>query len=131
MSKSATPRRLPDNEAQAVLSRLRGSPIKLNDVATLIRGLHASEAVKQLTFNHRRISNDVLKCLKSAIANAENNHNLDVDNLYVAEAYVGKSMVMKRMRARARGRSARIMKPFSNLTIVVREEAFKDNGESA
>jgi large subunit ribosomal protein L22 len=122
MSKSATPRRLPDNEAQAVLSRLRGSPIKLNYVASLIRGLHASEAVKQLTFSNRRISNDVLKCLKSAIANAENNHNLDVDNLFVAEAYVGKSMVMKRMRARARGRSARILKPFSNLTIVVREE---------
>lgn len=122
MSKSATPRRLPDNEAQAVLSRLRGSPIKLNYVAMLIRGLSASEAVKQLTFNNRRISNDVLKCLKSAIANAENNHNLDVDNLYVAEAYVGKSMVMKRMRARARGRAARVLKPFSNLTIVVREE---------
>jgi large subunit ribosomal protein L22 len=131
MGKSATPRKLPDNEVKAVLSRLRGSPIKLNDVASLIRGLHASEAVKQLTFSNRRISNDVLKCLKSAIANAENNHNLDVDSLYVSEAYVGKSMVMKRMRARARGRSARIMKPFSNLTIVVREEAFKDNGESA
>lgn len=122
MSKSATPRRLADNEAKAVLSRLRGSPIKLNYVAALIRGLRASEAVKQLTFNNRRISNDVLKCLKSAIANAENNHNLDVDNLYVAEAYVGKSMVMKRMRARARGRAARVFKPFSNLTIVVREE---------
>ncbi|MCH2546812.1 MAG: 50S ribosomal protein L22 [Alphaproteobacteria bacterium] len=122
MGKSAQPRQLPDNEVKAVLSRLRGSPIKLNDVATLIRGLHASEAVKQLTFSNRRISNDVLKCLKSAIANAENNHNLDVDNLYVAEAYVGKSMVMKRMRARARGRAARILKPFSNLTIVVREE---------
>lgn len=131
MGKSATPRQLPDNEAKAVLSRLRGSPIKLNDVASLIRGLHAGEAVKQLTFNNRRISNDVLKCLKSAIANAENNHNLDVDNLYVAEAYVGKSMVMKRMRARARGRAARVLKPFSNLTIVVREEAYKDNGESA
>jgi large subunit ribosomal protein L22 len=130
MGKSATPRQLPDNEAKAVLSRLRGSPIKLNDVASLIRGLHAGEAVKQLTFNNRRISNDVLKCLKSAIANAENNHNLDVDNLYVAEAYVGKSMVMKRMRARARGRAARVLKPFSNLTIVVREEAYKD-GESA
>lgn len=130
MGKIASPRRLPDNEAKAVLSRLRGSPIKLNYVASLIRGMQASEAVKQLTFNNRRISNDVLKCLKSAIANAENNHNLDVDNLYVAEAYVGKSMVMKRMRARARGRAARVFKPFSNLTIVVREEAF-DNGESA
>lgn len=130
MGKSVSPRRLPDNEAKAVLSRLRGSPIKLNDVASLIRGMQAGEAVKQLTFNNRRISNDVLKCLKSAIANAENNHNLDVDNLYVAEAFVGKSMVMKRMRARARGRSARVFKPFSNLTIVVREEAF-DNGESA
>lgn len=130
MGKSASPRRLPDNEAKAVLSRLRGSPIKLNYVASLIRGMQAGEAVKQLTFNNRRISNDVLKCLKSAIANAENNHNLDVDNLYVAEAFVGKSMVMKRMRARARGRAARVFKPFSNLTIVVREEAF-DNGESA
>lgn len=122
MGKMAAPRRLADNEARAVLSQLRGSPIKLNYVAALIRGLSAAEAVKQLTFNNRRISNDVLKCLKSAIANAENNHNLDVDNLYVAEAYVGKSMVMKRMRARARGRAARIFKPFSNLTIVVREE---------
>lgn len=122
MGKSATQRQLPDNEAKAVLSRLRGSPIKLNDVATLIRGLRANEAVKQLTFSNRRISDDVLKCLKSAIANAENNHNLDVDNLYVVEAWVGKSMVMKRMRARARGRAARILKPFSNLTIIVREE---------
>lgn len=122
MGKAAAPRRLADNEARAVLSQLRGSPIKLNYVAALIRGLSAAEAVKQLTFSNRRISNDVLKCLKSAIANAENNHNLDVDNLYVAEAYVGKSLVMKRMRARARGRAARIFKPFSNLTIVVREE---------
>lgn len=122
MSKSATLRKEADNEAKAVLNSLRGSPIKLNYVAQLIRGLQAGEAVKQLTFSNRRIAKDVLKCLKSAIANAENNHNLDVDSLVVSEAFVGKGMVMKRMHTRGRGRSARIFKPFSNITIIVREE---------
>lgn len=122
MSKSATLRKEADNEAKSVLNGLRGSPIKLNYVAALIRGLRANEAVKQLTFSNRRISKDVLKCLKSAIANAENNHNLDVDSLYVTQAFVGKAMVLKRMSPRARGRSARIFKPYSNLTIIVSEE---------
>lgn len=122
MSKSATLRKEADNEAKAILNSLRGSPIKLNYVARLIRGLRAGEAVKQLTFSNRRIAKDVLKCLNSAIANAENNHNLDVDSLVVSEAFVGKGMVMKRMHTRARGRSARVFKPFSNLTIVVREQ---------
>lgn len=122
MGKRVNPRQLRETEAKAEVNRLRGSPIKLNYVARLIRGLKAGDALNQLAFSNRRISNDVHKCLKSAIANAENNHNLDVDNLIVAEAYVGKSLVMKRMHARARGRAARIHKPFSNLTIVVREE---------
>ncbi len=129
MGKSAKPRQLRDNEAKAVLNRLRTSPIKLNYVARLIRGLKAGDALNQLAFSNRRISQDVQKCLQSAIANAENNHNLDVDSLVVAEAYVGKSLMMKRMRARARGRAARIHKPFSNLTIVVRE--VQDEKEAA
>ena len=122
MSQKQNPRRLKDNEAQAILRNVRVSPIKLNQVATMIRGLSAGEALKQLTFSHRRIALDVKKTLQSAIANAENNHNLDVDNLIVSEAYVGKSMVMKRFRARARGRGAKILKPFSHLTVVVKEQ---------
>jgi large subunit ribosomal protein L22 len=110
-----------EKEAKAVLRNLRTSPIKLNQVARLIRGLPVSEALNQLAFSHRRIAVDVRKALQSAIANAENNHNLNVDDLVVKEAYVGNSMVMKRFRARARGRGARILKPFSHLTIVVRE----------
>ncbi|MGC2857084.1 50S ribosomal protein L22 [Novispirillum sp. DQ9] len=121
MGKTAAPRRLPDNEARAFAANLRTSPRKLNLVAASIRGMAAEKALAELTFNTRRISNDVRKVLQSAIANAENNHQLDVDRLYVAEAYVGKSMVMKRWRPRARGRVGRIEKPFSNLTIVVRE----------
>lgn len=121
MSKSATERRLSDKEAQAVLRNVRTSPIKLNYVARLIRGLPVNEALAQLTFNNRRISNDVKKTLQSAIANAENNHNLNIDNLIVSEAYVGKGVVMKRFSARARGRGARILKPFSHLTVVVKE----------
>ncbi|MBN67386.1 MAG: 50S ribosomal protein L22 [Rickettsiales bacterium] len=121
MGKPATQRRLADNQAQAVLRNLRVSPIKLNQVARSIRGLSAAEALKQLTFSQRRIALDVKKTLQSAIANAENNHNLDVDNLVVSEAYVGKSFTMKRFRARARGRGAKILKPFSHLTIVVQE----------
>ncbi|MFA7430171.1 MAG: 50S ribosomal protein L22 [Rhodospirillaceae bacterium] len=121
MGKTAAPRRLPDNEARAFAANLRTSPRKLNLVAASIRGMAAEKALAELTFNIRRISNDVRKVLQSAIANAENNHQLDVDRLYVAEAYVGKSMVMKRWRPRARGRVGKIEKPFSNLTIVVRE----------
>jgi large subunit ribosomal protein L22 len=121
MSQSANPRRLPETEAQAVLRNLRVSPRKLNLVAQLIRGKKASSALAELTFNHRRIANDVKKVLQSAIANAENNHQLDVDRLYVSQAFVGTAVVMKRFHARARGRGARIEKPFSHLTVIVRE----------
>ena len=122
MGKSAKPRALADTEAKAVLRNLRVSPQKLNLVASMIRGMDASKAVAALTFSRRRISNDVKKVVESAIANAENNHSLDVDSLYVKEAYVGKGLVMKRFRARARGRGARILKPFSHLTIIVKEK---------
>ena len=117
------PKAAAPKQAQAVLRALRTSPIKLNQVAALIRGLRAADAMAQLAFNQRRISNDVRKCLQSAIANAENNHGMDVDALVVSEAYVGKNLVMKRVHARARGRAARVMKPFSNLTIVLREQS--------
>jgi len=121
MGKPSAKRQLPDNEAKAVGRMIRTSPQKLNLVAQLIRGKKAERALSDLTFSRRRIANDVKKVLESAIANAENNHNLDVDSLFVAEAYVGKNLVMKRFRARAKGRAARIIKPFSQLTIVVRE----------
>ncbi len=121
MGKPARKRTLADNEARAYIRNLRSSPRKLNLVAQLIRGLNANEALVQLAFNRKRIAQDVRKALQSAIANAENNHNLDVDRLYIAEATVGKSFVMKRWHARARGRGAPIKKPFSNLTIIVRE----------
>jgi large subunit ribosomal protein L22 len=123
MGKAATPRALPDNEAKAVARMLRVSPQKLNLVAQLIRGKKVSTALADLEFSRKRIANEVRKCLESAIANAENNHNLDVDDLVVKEAYVGKALVLKRFHARARGRGARILKPFANLTIVVRETA--------
>lgn len=122
MSKPKTKRALADNEARVVLRNVRVSPIKLNYVAALIRGLPVSEALTQLTFSSRRISDDVKKALQSAVANAENNHNLNVDSLVVKEAYVGKSIVMKRFHARARGRGAKILKPYSHLTIVVKEQ---------
>ncbi len=121
MGKKATPRQRAENEAQAVCKMLRISPIKLNAVVSTIRGLKVEKALAELSFSKRRISKDVKKILQSAIANAENNHQLDVDQLYVAEAFVGKDLVMKRFRARARGRAGRINKPFSRLTIVVRE----------
>lgn len=121
MGKAATERRLDDSEAMAFVRAIRVSPQKLNLVAETIRGKKAAEAVNELAFSRRRIAGDVKKALESAIANAENNHQLDVDRLYVKEAFVGKSFVMKRFRARARGRGSRILKPFSNLTIVVRE----------
>ena len=121
MGKDKNPRRVADNEAMAKLRMLRTSPQKLNLVAQLIRGKKVEKALSDLTFSKKRIAEDVKKCLQSAIANAENNHNLDVDELIVAEAYVGKNLVMKRGRPRARGRFGRIMKPFSELTIKVRE----------
>jgi large subunit ribosomal protein L22 len=121
MSKQKKPRREADNEAKAVARLLRGSPRKLNLVAELIRGKDAGKALAELTFSKRRISGPVKRVLQAAIANAENNHQLDVDRLYVAEAWVGRGMVMKRFHARARGRGARILKPWANLTVVVRE----------
>src|SRR5690349_1337805 len=121
MGKPARARTLPDNEAKAIARMLRISPQKLNLVAQLIRGKKVATALADLQFSRKRIAKDVQKCLESAIANAENNHDLDVDDLIVAEAHVGKALVMKRFTPRGRGRSARIMKPFSHLTIVVRE----------
>src|SRR4051795_6910368 len=121
MGKAATPRALSDTEAQAVARMLRVSPQKLNLVAALIRGKKVSAALADLEFSRKRIARDVKKCLESAIANAENNHNLDVDDLVVAQAHVGKALVIKRFTPRGRGRVGRIMKPFSHLTIVVRQ----------
>ncbi|MGL4728629.1 MAG: 50S ribosomal protein L22 [Bosea sp. (in: a-proteobacteria)] len=121
MSKASTPRALSDKEAKAVARNLRVSPQKLNLVAQMIRGKKVASALADLEFSRKRISKDVRKCLESAIANAENNHDLDVDDLVVSQAFVGKSMVMKRFHARARGRGARILKPFANITIIVRE----------
>lgn len=126
MGKEKNPRRVADNEAMAVARMLRTSPQKLNLVAGLIRGKKVDKALADLTFSKRRISGAVKKCLESAIANAENNHGLDVDNLIVAEAWCGKNLVMKRGRPRARGRFGKIMKPFSEITIKVRQ-----TGESA
>ena len=126
MGKDKNPRRVADNEAQAIAKMLRTSDQKLNLVAGLIRGKKVDKALADLTFSKRRIAGDVKKVLQSAIANAENNHGLDVDNLVVAEAYVGKNLVMKRGRPRARGRFGKIMKPFSEITIKVRQ-----TGESA
>jgi len=122
MSKKKAERKLAETEAMAVLRNLRTSPRKLNLVAESIRGLGASTALSQLAVNKRRVAQHVRKALQSAIANAENNHQLDVDQLVVAEAYVGKSIVMKRWSSRARGRVGHISKPFSNLTIIVREK---------
>ena len=121
MGKAKNPRRVADNEAMAKLRMLRTSPQKLNLVAQLIRGKKVDKALSDLTFSKKRISQDVKQCLQSAIANAENNHNLDVDDLIVAEAYVGKNLTMKRGRPRARGRFGKIVKPFSELTIKVRQ----------
>jgi large subunit ribosomal protein L22 len=123
MGKPKAPRRLADNEARAVLRTIRVSPQKLNLVAAMIRGKKAATALADLEFSRKRIAETVRKTLQSAIANAENNHDLDVDALVVAEAYVGKSIVMKRFHSRGRGRASRIEKPFSHLTIVVREVA--------
>lgn len=121
MGKRSTPRALSENEARAMTKLLRISPQKLNMVASGIRGKKVDTALAELTFSRKRIAREVKKTLESAIANAENNHDLDVDDLMVAEAFVGKGMVMKRWRPRARGRVGRIIKPFSRLTIVVRQ----------
>jgi len=121
MGKSSRERVLPDNEAKAVARMIRISPQKLNLVAQLIRGKKVASALADLEFSRKRIAKDVRKCLESAIANAENNHDLDVDELVVAEAHVGKALVIKRFNPRGRGRMGKILKPFSNLTIVVRQ----------
>ena len=121
MGKEKNPRRVAENEAMAKLRMLRTSPQKLNLVAAMIRGKTVEQALTDLTFSNKRIAIDVRKCLQSAIANAENNYNLDVDELVVAEAYVGKNLMLKRGRPRARGRFGRIIKPFSELTIKVRQ----------
>ena len=121
MGKPHRERTLKDIEAKAVTRLIRTSPQKLNLVAQLIRGKKVDRALADLTFSRKRIAKDVKKTLESAIANAENNHDLDVDALVVSEAYVGKNIVMKRIQARARGRAARILKPFSQMTVVVRQ----------
>jgi large subunit ribosomal protein L22 len=121
MGKEKNPRRVADNEAMAKLRMLKTSSQKLNLLAGLIRGKKVDKALNDLTFSKKRIAADVKKCLQSAIANAENNHNLDVDELIVSEAYVGKNLTMKRGRPRARGRFGRIIKPFSEITIKVRQ----------
>jgi len=121
MGKMSAERRLDDTEARAYSHMIRTSPRKLNLVASSIRGMPVERALSELAFSKRRIAVEVRKVLESAVANAENNHQLDVDQLVVQEAYVGKSMVMKRWRPRARGRVGKLLKPWSNLTIVVRE----------
>jgi large subunit ribosomal protein L22 len=121
MSKDKRARSLSENEAKAVARMLRVSPQKLNLVAALIRGKKVATALADLEFSRKRISREVRKCLESAIANAENNHDLDVDDLVVAEAHVGKALVLKRFSPRGRGRMGKILKPFANLTIVVRQ----------
>jgi large subunit ribosomal protein L22 len=126
MANDKNPRRVNDDEAMAILRMLKTSPQKLNLVAGLIRGKKVDKALADLTFSKKRIAGDVKKCLQSAIANAENNHGLDVDSLVVAEAWVGKNITLKRGRPRARGRFGKIMKPFSEITIKVRQV-----GESA
>ena len=126
MGKRSTPRRLNENEAMAFARVIRTSPQKLNLVAGLIRGLDAQAARNELLFSHRRVAGDVRKVLDSAIANAENNHQLDVDRLYVAEATVGRAFALKRFRPRARGRAGSITKASSNLTVVVREREEND-----
>jgi len=129
MGKPKAERRLPENEVQAVARNLRVSPQKLNLVAAMLRGKKVQTALTELEVSRKRIAVDVRKCLMSAIANAENNHGLDVDDLVVSEAFVGKNLVMKRFHARGRGRSGGIMKPFSQLTVIVREAAAKAEAE--
>jgi len=121
MGKAKNPPKQASNESRAVLRMYRSSPQKLNLLAQQIRGLPVQKAIDEMQFSRKRAAADVRKLLKSAVANAENNHDLDIDSLVVAEAHVGKNLVMKRIRARARGRAARIMKPFSQMTIVLRD----------
>jgi len=131
MGKKTAPRDLADTEAKAFNSAIRSSAQKLNLVAQSIRGLNAGAALAQLTFSKRRVAQEVKKVLQSAIANAENNHQLDVDRLVVAEAFVGRGLVMKRFSPRARGRAGKIIKPFSNLTVIVRERSEAASGNEA
>ena len=131
MGQKANKSRLLENEAMAKVRNIRTSPQKLNLVAQSIRGVKADKAVASLSFSRKRIANDVKKTLQTALANAENNHGLDVDKLFVKEAYVGKGLVMKRLRARARGRAARVLKPFSHLTIIVHEKEEEIDGSES
>ncbi len=131
MGKPATPRRLAETEAKAYLHGLKISPRKLNLVAQTIRGKSATAALNELAFSRKRIAHDVRKVLQAAIANAENNHQLDVDRLYVSQATVGRALVMTRFHTRGRGRSARVEKPFSNLTVIVRERSDAAEQEKA
>ncbi|MEQ1752987.1 MAG: 50S ribosomal protein L22 [Micropepsaceae bacterium] len=126
MSKPKKERSLPDNEAKAIGRSVRTSQYKLNRVVESIRGKRVDQALAELTFSPKRIAGEVIKVLRSAIANAENNQNLDVDDLVVAQAWTGKNLVLKRFHARARGRGAKIVKPFSELTIIVREQPKED-----
>jgi len=129
MGKPALERQLPDNEVKAVGRMIRTSQYKLNLVAGMIRGKKVDQAINDLAFSRKRISIDVLKVLRSAVANAENNHNLDVDDLVVAQAWTGKNLVLKRFHARGRGRGAGILKPFSEVTIVLREQKPEEKEE--
>jgi len=131
MSKQKQPRRLEDTEAQCIVSNLRVSPRKLNLVAGMIRNLPAQQAIATLTFSKRRIAKQVKKAVESAVANAENNHQLDVDRLVVTRAEVGRSIVMRRFHARGRGRASRVEKWFSHLKVVVAERAQESAGEAA
>ena len=131
MGKPSHERRLANNEAQAVVRSLRVSPQKLNLVATMIRGKKVDKAMAELEFSQKRIAVDVRKCVMSAVANAENNHGLDVNELVVAEAYVGKNLTLKRFHARGRGRGSQILKPFAQLTVVVRQVEEEEKAEKA
>ncbi|MDZ4741756.1 MAG: 50S ribosomal protein L22 [Alphaproteobacteria bacterium] len=131
MSKPKRERSLPDNEAKAIGRSVRTSQYKLNRVVESIRGKPVEQALADLTFSPKRIASEVIKVLRAAIANAENNQNLDVDELVVAQAWTGKNMILKRFHARARGRGTRIEKPFSELTIIVREQAPEDKKEKS
>lgn len=131
MGKPSRERSLADNEAKAIAKNLRISPQKLNLVAGMIRGKKVEQALADLEFSRKRIAIDVRKCVMSAVANAENNHGLDVNELVVAEAYVGKNLVMKRLHARGRGRAGRIFKPFAQITVVVRQKAEEADAKEA
>ncbi len=131
MGKAKNPPKQAENESRAVLRMLRVSPQKLNLIAQSIRGMSIEKAQAELTFSRKRHAREVLKLLNSAVANAENNHGLDIDSLVVAQAHVGKNLVMKRIRARARGRAARILKPFSQITIVLRDTSMEVESQEA